>query len=894
MAGRGFFAGLNVKASKPTLRLSALTFAAGAAQGAAVAQATNSAGASGGTWSLTGFGGVLQISSSGAITATSTASAAQAYRGSLTYTYPDGTAVTFPPVTLTAVGPSVGLTMVQLAANRVYQRTSSTGGLLGKGQASVAVAMSLAAAANLIEYRLRDASTGVTVQDWTTAATSPAASLTSINCPVPARLGWNFLDLRANQDPGQVVLGTAPIGVGRVVAVAGQSLAVRMLGKVDTQAATIASLGVPISPYGAVYASYANGVGQALFNAGAWGLPADGYASQGSYYGSAFLAEFLRLEVAAAGVNCGVIGHAVGGTGISSWEPGSSTAQTACYGQLATTLAAAGGAWEAMIWMQGHSDSGGGTTNANYQSALTTAFAGFAALNSQPSFAKYLASIPNIDSSAWGTPAAIMTIRQAAAAWCAANSATYVQPEDLDLIDGVHETMAGAVTLARHFYRATRPELGLASNDNGPIITGATRAANSLDIVLPVSLASGATLASVGAPGSRFKVFPTGATSGALALNSAAPITVGPNTITLHLAADPGNATPLDVYAFYPPDPSYTGEADCIYDTNASDGDGLTTGRQLAATILTPITAAAPVPSVPVNTAAPAITGSSAAIGLLTAGTGSWNYGPTSYAYQWYRGGSAISGATGSTYATSDQDSGQTITVAVTASNNVGASSPATSAGLTMSTSGYSLTMTSPVYDTTGEKEGSAALSGGYGVTPSETYWPSALTTGITLEAWIKPSTTLPSHAKVALGAGGSFGPALIGMQTNGHAYCGGGASPALYLNGTTNMADGNWHHLEIDMGPSGYYLFVDGALQASATTGLPTGFPTASGVFAVGDFGGAQGGVWTWAGEVDEAAIWSGVRHTSNFTPPAAPYVGNEPGLVGLFHLDSSGARGF
>jgi len=71
----------------------------------------------------------------------------------------------------------------------------------------------------------------------------------------------------------------------------------------------------------------------------------------------------------------------------------------------------------------------------------------------------------------------------------------------------------------------------------------------------------------------------------------------------------------------------------------------------------------------------------------LTASTGSWDYNPTSYAYQWVRCNStgascaSISGATGSTYIPQSADVGSTLEVQVTATSTVGsvtASSPPT------------------------------------------------------------------------------------------------------------------------------------------------------------------------------------------------------------------------
>jgi hypothetical protein len=88
----------------------------------------------------------------------------------------------------------------------------------------------------------------------------------------------------------------------------------------------------------------------------------------------------------------------------------------------------------------------------------------------------------------------------------------------------------------------------------------------------------------------------------------------------------------------------------------------------------------------PVNSAAPAITGTAKDGQTLTSSTGTWTgTTPLTYARQWRRCDSAgancadIAGATGTTYALTGLDVGSTVRVVVTASNTAG-SAPATSA----------------------------------------------------------------------------------------------------------------------------------------------------------------------------------------------------------------------
>ncbi|MGH2873895.1 MAG: beta strand repeat-containing protein [Solirubrobacteraceae bacterium] len=70
----------------------------------------------------------------------------------------------------------------------------------------------------------------------------------------------------------------------------------------------------------------------------------------------------------------------------------------------------------------------------------------------------------------------------------------------------------------------------------------------------------------------------------------------------------------------------------------------------------------------PQNTAAPQVSGSTTVGSTLTCSTGSWTNSPTSFAYQWNRNGTAISGAASATYTVATADGGTTLTCTVTAS----------------------------------------------------------------------------------------------------------------------------------------------------------------------------------------------------------------------------------
>jgi hypothetical protein len=71
----------------------------------------------------------------------------------------------------------------------------------------------------------------------------------------------------------------------------------------------------------------------------------------------------------------------------------------------------------------------------------------------------------------------------------------------------------------------------------------------------------------------------------------------------------------------------------------------------------------------PVNTVAPAITGTFNTGQTLTVSNGTWTNSPSSYSYQWTRGGADISGATSSTYTLVVADEGSVVDCDVTATN---------------------------------------------------------------------------------------------------------------------------------------------------------------------------------------------------------------------------------
>ena len=83
----------------------------------------------------------------------------------------------------------------------------------------------------------------------------------------------------------------------------------------------------------------------------------------------------------------------------------------------------------------------------------------------------------------------------------------------------------------------------------------------------------------------------------------------------------------------------------------------------------------------PLNTGPPSLNALSGSVGapqlgdILAIDHGTWSGSPSSYAYVWERDGSAISGATTTSYTVSSDDTGHALSVAVTATNSKGATS---------------------------------------------------------------------------------------------------------------------------------------------------------------------------------------------------------------------------
>jgi hypothetical protein len=98
-------------------------------------------------------------------------------------------------------------------------------------------------------------------------------------------------------------------------------------------------------------------------------------------------------------------------------------------------------------------------------------------------------------------------------------------------------------------------------------------------------------------------------------------------------------------------------------------------------------------PQPPASLTPPTVTGTPAPGDALTCTTGTWTHAPTAYAYQWLRNGTAIQGATSSSYAVQILDEATDLACDVTARNGDGSSVPVESAPILVAVPG---TLTCP------------------------------------------------------------------------------------------------------------------------------------------------------------------------------------------------------
>ena len=180
--------------------------------------------------------------------------------------------------------------------------------------------------------------------------------------------------------------------------------------------------------------------------------------------------------------------------------------------------------------------------------------------------------------------------------------------------------------------------------------------------------------------------------------NTSPPAISGTPAVGQALSCDPGTwAQTPDAYAYQwlRDGTAIPGATDSTYTpVNADEAHtltcqvtasiGTTSSGQAASAATDPVKPGAP--AVPINTQLPTISGTAQQFMTLSASSGLWQNGVTSFSYSWLRCSdiagtqcAPVTGATASTYLLGRDDIGSTIRVIVTATNGVGPSQPAES-----------------------------------------------------------------------------------------------------------------------------------------------------------------------------------------------------------------------
>ena len=161
---------------------------------------------------------------------------------------------------------------------------------------------------------------------------------------------------------------------------------------------------------------------------------------------------------------------------------------------------------------------------------------------------------------------------------------------------------------------------------------------------------------------------------------------------------------------------------------------------------------------------------------------------------------------------------------------------------------------------------------------PSGTAW--------SVQLRFKGTTAAVSTLMGGYDAAGTYGLRFLMLNTSGNVRADTYNSSPVY---TGNIADGNWHLLELSHSGSVKYFLVDGALVGSQADSWVQA--TSPGMIIGGEKDGSGGTLRLFApGQYDEVVCYSGVcLHTASYTVPTAPVANNVANGCAVYHLDGT-----
>jgi hypothetical protein len=424
--------------------------------------------------------------------------------------------------------PTIALT--EIPDRRVFQR--------GTNSATVPLAGTWVSGTQAIQARVINADTLTEVVTWTTIVNSPTGSTWSGNITVPQG-GWYRVEVRRFGLTGTTKRSANRLGVGDIWLFAGQSQQARMSTLV----------GNPPTAHALTVYRNSNSL---------WQAPGE-FSGTGGNGGI----RFMNLMQQYTGVPQAMAQTSVEGTAITDWED-TDTAFVNAKNSLSAI-----GAIRGILWHQGGTGiNDTSLTKASYKSRLAAIRAGFASVGSFGLFGVF----PLMHrTDATNTDAATHQTRQAHYEYIAENAGTVNLgwTPDVPMADDVHQTAAGSEVIAYAYAHSLLYTMGVVTEPNiGPRITGVSR--NGTVLTLTVLHNGGTSLrtqaggqstspftnefnfefegiGSLGVTG--FQVFPRGSPHNDGAAIAISAISLGANTITITLSANPGTA--VDVYYQY-------------------------------------------------------------------------------------------------------------------------------------------------------------------------------------------------------------------------------------------------------------------------------------------------------------------------------------------------------
>jgi len=168
----------------------------------------------------------------------------------------------------------------------------------------------------------------------------------------------------------------------------------------------------------------------------------------------------------------------------------------------------------------------------------------------------------------------------------------------------------------------------------------------------------------------------------------------------------------------------------------------------------------------------------------------------------------------------------------------------------------------------------------------SEAYSPAYNNTALTIEAWIKSTSTRTEEEIVNWGNNTDQNVVEFRMST-GNIEFGMDVSGWYYVSSNSKVNDGKWNHVAVTKDGNNLKLYINGKLDASGTISVSPSVNrmTIANVFQNNSY---HSGRYEFLGQIDEIRIWNSVRTEDQLRENMmVNLVGNETGLIAYYRFD-------